>query len=103
MEIVTRVKKAARILIKGDPRKNTRNPIPAITPEEVAEIKQFFPREKFFILGHARSGTTLLMRLARLHPEVHCNYQAHFFTRPPLLSGLAADKQVEAWLARRKT
>ena len=58
MEFITRVKKAARVLLKGDPQKNARNPIPAITPEEVAEIKQFFPREKFFILGHARSGTT---------------------------------------------
>jgi len=101
MEIVTRVKKAARILLKGDPRGNTRNPIPAITPEEVAEIKQFFPREKFFILGHARSGTTLLMRLARLHPEVHCNYQAHFFTRRPLLKSLVDSSEVEAWLTRK--
>ncbi|MGB7873828.1 MAG: sulfotransferase [Anaerolineales bacterium] len=101
MEIVTRVKKAARILLKGDPRKNSRNPIPAIMPEEVAEIKQFFPREKFFILGHARSGTTLLMRLARLHPEVHCNYQAHFFTRRPLLKSLVDTPEAEEWLTRK--
>ena len=52
---------------------------------EVAEARTFFPLEKFFIFGHARSGTTMLTRLIRLHPEVHCNYQAHFFTRPPLL------------------
>jgi LPS sulfotransferase NodH len=101
MEIITRVKKAARILLRGDPRKNVRNPIPAITPEEVAEIKQFFPREKFFILGHARSGTTLLMRLARLHPEVHCNYQAHFFTRRPLLKSLVDTPEAEEWLTRK--
>ncbi len=101
MEIVTRLKKAARILLKGDPRKNTRNPIPPITPEEVAEIKQFFPREKFFIFGHARSGTTLLMRLARLHPDVHCNYQAHFFTRRPLLKSLVDTPEAEEWLARK--
>ena len=101
MEIITRVKKAARILLKGEPRKSTRNPIPAITPEEVGEIKQFFPREKFFILGHARSGTTLLMRLARLHPEVHCNYQAHFFTRRPLLKSLVDTPEAEEWLTRK--
>jgi len=101
MEIVTRLKKAARILLKGDPRKGTRNPIPAITPDEVAEIKQFFPREKFFILGHARSGTTLLMRLIRLHPEVHCNYQAHFFTRRPLLKSLVDTPEAEEWLTRK--
>src|SRR5512146_432834 len=97
----SRWKSAARILIKGEPKKKTRNPIPTITAEEVAEIKQFFPREKFFILGHARSGTTLLMRLARLHPEVHCNYQAHFFTRQPLLKSLVNTPEAEEWLTRK--
>jgi len=99
--MLSRFKSAARLLIKGEPQKKTRNPIPAITPEEVAEIRQFFPREKFFILGHARSGTTLLMRLARLHPEVHCNYQAHFFTRKPLLKSLVDSAEIEEWLTRK--
>ncbi len=99
--MLSRFKSAARILIKGDPKKNKRNPIPDITPEEVAEIKQFFPREKFFIFGHARSGTTLLMRLVRLHPEVHCNYQAHFFTRQPLLKSLVNTPEAEEWLTRK--
>jgi LPS sulfotransferase NodH len=67
----------------------------------VAEIKQFFPRRKFFILGHARSGTTLLMRLVRLHPDVHCSYQAHFFTRPPLLKSLVNTPEAEEWLTRK--
>jgi len=101
MELLTRIKKAARILLKGDPREHTRGPIPAINSEEVAEIKGFFPREKFFILGHARSGTTLLMRLIRLHPDVHCNYQAHFFTRRPLLRSLVDTPEVEEWLTRK--
>src|SRR5512147_2282775 len=97
----SRFKAAARILLRGEQKNKQRNPIPAITPEEVAEIKQFFPREKFFILGHARSGTTLLMRLARLHPEVHCNYQAHFFTRKPLLKSLVDSAEIEEWLTRK--
>ena len=63
--MLSRFKSAARILLKGEQKNKERNPIPAIMPEEVAEIKQFFPRDKFFILGHARSGTTLLMRLGR--------------------------------------
>jgi len=96
-----RFKEAARVLLKGEPKNRTRNPIPAITPEEVIEIKQFFPRDKFFILGHARSGTTLLMRLIRLHSEVHCNYQAHFFTRKPLLKTLVDSADVEEWLTRK--
>jgi hypothetical protein len=99
--MLSRLKSAARILLKGEPKSKARNPIPAITPEEVVEIKQFFPRDKFFILGHARSGTTLLMRLARLHPEVHCNYQAHFFTRKPLLKSLVDSAEIEEWLTRK--
>src|SRR5688572_22039478 len=101
MNIFSRAKSAARILLKGDSKKKKRDPIPAITAEEVTEIKQFFPREKFFIFGHARSGTTLLMRLVRLHPEVHCNYQAHFFTRPPLLKSLVDMPEAEEWLTRK--
>jgi hypothetical protein len=67
----------------------------------VAEARAFFPLDKFFIFGHARSGTTLLARLIRLHPQVHCNWQAHFFTRPPLLQSLVDQEEVGAWLARR--
>jgi hypothetical protein len=64
-------------------------------------MKRVFPSDKFFILGHARSGTTLLMRLVRLHPEIHCNYQAHFFTRRPLLSSLVDSPEVAEWLSRK--
>ncbi|MCL4268308.1 MAG: sulfotransferase [Anaerolineales bacterium] len=101
MELLDRLKKSARILLKGEQKKKTRNPIPAITPEELAEIKQFFPREKFFVMGHARSGTTLLMRLLRLHGKVHCNYQAHFFTRKPMLKSLVDSPEAEEWLTRK--
>jgi LPS sulfotransferase NodH len=97
----SRLRSAAHILIKGDSKKKKRSPIPAITPEEVAEVRQFFPREKFFIFGHARSGTTLLMRLVRLHPEVYCDYQAHFFTRRPLLKSLVDSQEIEEWLTRK--
>ncbi len=101
MGVSDRIKRSARTLLKGEPQKRTRGLIPAITAEEVAEIKQFFPRDKFFIFGHARSGTTLLMRLVRLHPEVHCNYQAHFFTRRPLLKSLVNTPEAEEWLTRK--
>src|SRR5574339_306134 len=101
MSFLSRIRSAARILLKGEQKKKNRNSIPTITLDEVTEIKQFFPREKFFIFGHARSGTTLLMRLARLHPEVHCNYQAHFFTRRPLLKSLVDSAEIEEWLTRK--
>jgi hypothetical protein len=71
-----------------------------ISEKDLEEIKLFFPLDKFFIFGHARSGTTLLVRLIRLHPEVHCNYQGHFFTRPPLLESMVADPQIQSWLTR---
>lgn len=98
--LITRIKKAGGILMHGSaPVKQKRKDVPAITPEEVAEARVFFAREKFFIFGHARSGTTLLARLVRVHPEVHCNWQAHFFTRKPFLKSLVVDPEVEQWLA----
>ncbi len=101
MNIVNRLKLAARMLIKGTaPPQGARPPIPPLTPEEIAEARAFFPRDKFFVYGHARSGTTMLMYLLDAHPEVHCNRQAHFFTRPPYLSGLVADPAVAEWLSR---
>lgn len=101
MPFLSRFNSAARLLLKGEAANQKRAEIPAITAEEVAEIKQFFPREKFFILGHARSGTTILMRLTRLHPEVHCNYQAHFFTRAPMLKSLVDTPEAAEWLSRK--
>lgn len=101
MTLSSRVRAAARILYQGETPRHKRSDVPAITLDEVAEIREFFPREKFFIFGHARSGTTLLARLIRLHPEVHCNWQAHFFTRRPLLKSLVDTPEVEEWLKRR--
>jgi len=36
-----------------------------------------------------------------LHPEVHCDYQAHFFTRRPLLKSLVDSAEIEEWLTRK--
>ncbi len=96
-----RLNLAARALLTGRVSSQLHPDIPMITSEDLLEVKEFFPMEKFFIFGHARSGTTLLVRLIRQHPQVHCNYQAHFFTRPPLLQSLVADADVRAWLSRR--
>ena len=101
MQFFDRIKKSARILLKGENKPRKRNTIPPISAEEIAEIRQFFNREKFFILGHARSGTTLLARLVRLHPEIHCNWQAHFFTREPFLKSLVDTPEAAEWLTRK--
>ncbi len=97
-DIIQRLRSAARILIKGEKVTPTRE-VPAITADEVAEAKAFFPLDKYFIFGHARSGTTLLTRLVRLHPQVHCNYQAHFFTRPPYLEDMVVSEEIGGWLS----
>lgn len=99
-KVFRRINHSVQVLLTGKIDDGRRDAIPPINAEEVAEARQFFPMEKFFIFGHARSGTTLLTRLVRLHPDVHCNYQAHFFSRPPLLEGLVADIEVGKWFTR---
>lgn len=102
LSFTQRIRQAAKIMLRGTlPPAPQRERIPPITMEEVAEAQQFFRRGKFFIFGHARSGTTLLMRLVRQHPEVHCSYQAHYFSRPPLLQSLVNTPEIEEWLVRR--
>ena len=100
-KIVHRLRLTAQVFLTGQFPEHATREVPAISSEEVAEFKAFFPLEKFFIFGHARSGTTLLTRLVRLHPEVHCNYQGHFFTRKPTLEAFVDRKDIELWLARR--
>lgn len=95
-----RLRLAARALLK-DSTPPARPPIPQISEEEVEEAHLFFPMEKYFIFGHARSGTTLLARLVRVHPMVHCNWQAHFFTREPLLRSLVDNPEVSEWLSHK--
>jgi hypothetical protein len=100
--LTKRLKQAKHILISGRLNKlEQRDDILPITQEEIDQIKQFFPLPKFFIFGHARSGTTLLARLVRIHPAVHCNWQGHFFTRPPFVESLVNNPEVGTWLSRR--
>jgi len=92
---------AVRALRYGEVRSQAVPSSTQISEEEIQEVKRFFPLDKFFIFGHARSGTTLLGRLIRVHPEIHCNWQAHFFTRPPFLSSLVSNPEVSEWLSRK--
>lgn len=55
---------------------------------------------KFFLFGYPRSGTTLLMRLIRLHPKVHCNRQMHMFTYPQAAAQALSDQEIRSWLER---
>jgi hypothetical protein len=96
-----RLRRAASILLGGERNSSVRSPIPPLSEAELAEAKIFFPMAKYFIMGHSRSGTTLLARLIRLHPQVHCNWQAHFFTQPPFLTSLVSTVEIEGRLAHR--
>jgi hypothetical protein len=95
-----RLRDSWTVLAHGAKIVRKRAEIPSITDEEIAEIKGFFSMDKFFIFGHSRSGNTLLMRLVRLHPEVHANYQGVFFSRPPGLKSLVNSPEIEEWLKR---
>ena len=99
-QISRRAKDAWNVFRHGAKITYKRAQITSITNEELSDIKYYFPSDKFFILGHSRSGNTLLMRLVRLHPEVHANYQATFFSRPPGLTSLVDSLEIEEWLTR---
>lgn len=100
-KIIRRLKLTWQVFSTGKLDRHNWRQVPSITPEEVAEFKNFFPMNKFFITGHPRSGTTLITRLVRLHPEVHCNYQSHFFTSEPTLVNMIDEKRFERWLGSR--
>jgi hypothetical protein len=77
---------------------------PEMAPLEQAqleEIRSLFPMLKFFIFGYPRSGTTILMRLVDLHPQIHCGREAHFFTCQDDATNLFADAEIRQWLERR--
>lgn len=99
-KITHRIKDAWDVFAHGAKIARKRTNIPSITEEEIAEVKSFFPMDKFFILGHSRSGNTLLMRLVRQHPEIHANYQGTFFSRPPGLTALVDSPEIEEWFTR---
>lgn len=93
-----RLKKALHILRFGYAPSMGEAQLSRLEPEDLQDVKSFFKMPKFFIFGHARSGTTLLARLIRVHPEVHCNWQSHFFTREPTLFALVDREDVRKWL-----
>ncbi|MCL4257082.1 MAG: sulfotransferase [Anaerolineales bacterium] len=68
-------------------------PLSPLTASDLAEIKEFFPMQKFFVLGQPHSGGGLLARLLSLHPDLHCGSGAHFFTRQPVLTELFAQAE----------
>ena len=98
--MLSRLSLTLSVFLRGGRALSPRSDTPPLTPEEVEEAQPFFPRPKFFVYGHARSGTTLLMRLIDAHPDILCTRQAHFFSRPPLLRALVSDPDVAFWLAR---
>jgi len=71
---------ASQRLFQGRVRLGDGRTLEPIRPEDLDDLRRRFPRPKFFVFGHPRSGTTLLARLVRAHPQVHCNWQVQFFS-----------------------
>ena len=71
-----------------------------IDAHQLQFIQHRFPRKKFFVFGHARSGTTLLARLLKIHPEVHCNWQTQFFSERGPVPYLTSEN-FHKWLTHR--
>lgn len=57
------------------------------------------PRPPFFIVGCVRSGTTMLRDMLRLHPNLDCPEETHFY-RPSEPFGTPAYKR---WVTHNKT
>jgi hypothetical protein len=88
-------------LLKEEPPKVSKfAELPSLSEEELHWIHKQFPRPKFFIMGHARSGTTLLGRLIRIHPEVHCDWQMQFFSQRGMIPDVLSS-QFQGWLNHR--
>jgi len=75
-------------------------PLSPLQPGQLSEAKRIFPRSKFFIYGYSRSGTTLLGRLARLHPDVHCNWQGHFYSHVNDMASSITSPHFQTWVER---
>jgi hypothetical protein len=73
-------REAGSRLFRGRIRLGEGSELGRISPEDLEDIRSRFPLPKFFILGHARSGTSFLARLIRLHARVHCEWQTQFFS-----------------------
>lgn len=98
--MLSRFRSAARILLKGDPQKRKRGEIPAITAEEIAEVKQFFPRDKFFptMLAqalHLSCASSVCIRKCAV------TMNRIFFMRRSLLKSLFDVSEIEEWLKRK--
>lgn len=70
--------------------------LPPLSAAELAEVKEFFPLEKFFVIGQPHSGGGVLARLLNVHPDLYCGTGAHFFTRAPVLTELFAQLEEPA-------
>jgi hypothetical protein len=72
-------------------------------PEELAQLRELFPRPPIVIGGCGRSGTTLLLSILGAHPHIHAIHEEMFafFPRPfrllPLLRHLHGLDSAAGW------
>lgn len=82
------LRKALRTITGDETAAKGSSTLPPLSAAELAEVKEFFPLQKFFVLGQPHSGGSVLVRLLNLHADLYCGTGAHFFTRQPVLSEL---------------
>jgi hypothetical protein len=99
--LITIRRRAARKILGDIPLAPAPPEISPLTQDQLAEIRRIFPLQKFFIFGYPRSGTTMLMRMVSIHPEVHCNRGAHFFTRQIDATRIFSGIEIQGWLELR--
>lgn len=87
------LRKALRAITGDEAAASSASTLPPLSANELAEVKEFFPMPKFFVIGQPHSGGGVLARLLSLHPDLHCGSGAHFFTRQPVLSELFAQPE----------
>lgn len=98
--LIERIKKAGYVFRFGQlPEKDVMT-FPELSQDDLQEIKSFFPKQKFFLFGYARSGTTLLSRLLNLHPDVHASRLGHFVTYNDGVMNLMNSDKTQDWIKR---
>lgn len=98
--LIKRINWSWQVLRHGKISKEKTTVFLPLAEEDLQEIYSVYPMPKFFIFGHARSGTTLLSRLIGLHPEIHTSRLGHFFTYRSGVFTLFDNPFAQNWVQR---
>lgn len=78
-------------------------PRPQAKGKELPRISSDGGPQKFFLVGHGKSGTSWLMWLLHSHPEILCRGEGKFFgkdSHKSLYNALLSSEELKTWLGR---